>query len=79
MPRRWGRPLTAPLLDGVNAAALGLMGAVTLDLGPAAIVDPLTAVVATAALVILVRWKVNGAGLVVGGAAIGAAYRALLG
>ena len=36
------RPLTAALLDGVNAAALGLMAAVTVQLGREAIVDPLT-------------------------------------
>jgi chromate transporter len=36
------RPLTAALLDGVNAAALGLMAAVTVQLGREAVVDPLT-------------------------------------
>ena len=43
------RPLTAALLDGVNAAALGLMAAVTLVLGRSAIVDPFTVVVALGA------------------------------
>jgi len=37
------RPLTSALLDGVNAAAIGLMAAVTLQLGLTAIRDPLTA------------------------------------
>ena len=34
------------LLDGVNAAALGLMAAVTWQLGRSSIVDPLTAIIA---------------------------------
>jgi len=38
------RPLTAALLDGVNAAALGLMAAVSVQLGREAVVDPLTVV-----------------------------------
>lgn len=36
------RPLTSALLDGVNAAALGLMGVVSAQLGLAAVRDPLT-------------------------------------
>ena len=36
------RPLTAALLDGVNAAALGLMAAVSVQLGVSAMRDPLT-------------------------------------
>lgn len=36
------RPLTAALLDGVNAAAIGLMAAVSLQLGASALRDPLT-------------------------------------
>jgi chromate transporter len=36
------RPLTAALLDGVNAAALGLMAAVSMQLGTSAVRDPLT-------------------------------------
>ncbi|HEX2033578.1 MAG TPA: chromate efflux transporter [Chloroflexota bacterium] len=67
--RRW--TATALLLDGVNAAALGLMGAITITLGRAAVVDPLTAGLAVAALVLLVRWKVNSAWLVLGGALAG--------
>ncbi len=74
--RRW--PLTGLLLDGVNAAALGLMAAVTLELGRAAIVDLLTALLAVVALAILVRWKVNSAWLLLGGGAIGFAYRFLV-
>lgn len=69
---RW----TASILDGVNAAALGLMAAVTLQLGRAAVVDWLTAVLALAAAVLLIRFRVNSAWLVMAGAAIGIAYGA---
>ena len=75
--RRW--PLTGLLLDGVNAAALGLMAAVTVELGRAALVDPLTIFLAVAALAVLVRWKVNSAWLVLGGGAIGLLYRVIAG
>jgi chromate transporter len=79
VPRLRGWPLTALLLDGVNAAALGLMAAVTLELGRAALVDPLTIVLAVASLAVLVRWKVNSAWLVGGGGLIGIAYRLMVG
>jgi chromate transporter len=59
------------LLDGVNIAAVGLMAAVTLALGRAALVDPLTVAFAVGALVVLVWWKVNSAWLIAAGAAVG--------
>jgi len=66
------RPLTAALLDGVNAAAIGLMAAVSLELGGVAIVDPLTAGLAFAAVVLLLV-RVPSLWIVAGGAAIGVA------
>jgi chromate transporter len=59
------------LLDGVNVAALGLMAAVTWELGRSAIVDPLTATLAAAAAVLLIRLKVNSAWLILGGGLVG--------
>jgi chromate transporter len=67
------------LLDGVNAAAVGLMAAVTWELGRAAIVDPLTALLALIAAALLIRFKVNSTWLVTGGALIGLTYRLWLG
>jgi chromate transporter len=67
--RRW--PWTAAMLDGVNVAALGLMAAVTWELGTDAIVDWLTATLAIAAAVLLIRFRVNSAWLVLGGALVG--------
>ncbi len=46
--------LAGAFLDGVNAAALALMAGVTLRLGEAAIVDPLTAALTVAAVVTLI-------------------------
>ena len=59
------------LLDGVVVASLGLMAAVTWQLGPAAIVDVPTAVMAAAAAVMLVRWSPNTTWLIAAGAAAG--------
>ena len=59
------------LLDGVNAASLGLMAAVTWALGRASLVDPLTILLALAALILLLRFKLNTTLLIAGGALIG--------
>ncbi len=79
IPKIRGRAVTAALLDGVNVAALGLMLAVAWELGRAAIVDALTAGLGVAAAVLLVRYRVNSAWLVLGGGAVGIAYRLLAG
>lgn len=59
------------LLDGVNIASLGLMGAVTVELGRASLIDPLTIVIASISIALLVRFKINSTWLVVGGAITG--------
>jgi chromate transporter len=71
IPRLRNSPWAGGLLDGVNVASLGLMAAVTLQLGRAALVDPLTVVVAVAAMGLLLRFKINSAWLVMGGALVG--------
>ena len=62
---------TAPLLDGVNVAALALMAGVLIQLGQNALVDILTWVITVIAFVILLRFKINSAWLILAGAAIG--------
>jgi chromate transporter len=64
-------PWTRPMLDGVNVAALALMAGVTLQLGQAALVDPLTWVLAIVAFLLLWRFKLNSAWLILAAAAIG--------
>ena len=70
-------PVTSAALDGVNVAALGLMAGVTWQLARAAVIDPLSALLALAALVALGRFKINSAWLIAGGAAVGVAAHAL--
>ncbi|GBD16414.1 putative chromate transport protein [bacterium HR26] len=79
VPRLRGSRWTAPLLDGVNVAAVALMAAVSWQLGREAIIDPLTAGLALASLVLLLRFKVNSAWLVLAGGVIGVVARLLSG
>jgi chromate transporter len=79
IPRIRGNRLTGFFLDGVNVAALGLMAAVTWQLGRAAIVDAFTVVLALAAGGLLLGTRINSAWLVIGGAAAGLLARRLLG
>jgi chromate transporter len=78
IPRLRRSPVLSGLLDGANVASLALMAGVTWQLGRATVVDPFAATIAGVALVLLVRFKVNTAWLVVGGGAVGLAVRILL-
>jgi chromate transporter len=71
IPRLRNSPWAGGLLDGVNVASLGLMAAVTLQLGRAALVDPLTVILTVAAMGLLLRFKINSVWLVMGGALVG--------
>jgi len=71
IPRLRASTWVGGALDGVNAASLGLMAAVSWQLGRASLTDPLTAVIALASLGLLVRFKFNPTWLIAGGAAIG--------
>ena len=66
---------TARLLDAVNAAALGLMVAVALQLTRAALIDASTIAIALLSSVALVRFKVNATWLLIAGGLIGFALR----
>jgi len=65
--------VTASFLPGVNAASLGLMGAVLLKLGKDSVYNAPTAFIAIAALFVLLKTKVNSTWLVLAGAVIGVA------
>ena len=77
IPRLRRSPWLSGLLDGVNVAALGLMAAVTLELGQDALRDGVTVALAASAAVLLVRFKINSTWLILGGGIIGLA-RSLL-
>jgi chromate transporter len=71
VPRLRRSALAGAALDGVNVASLALMAVVSWQLGRAAAIDPLSAALAIASLVALVRFRVNSAWLIAAGAAIG--------
>lgn len=71
IPRLRRSPWTAAFLDGINAAAIGLMATVAWTLGSAAVVDVVTAALAVTTALLLIRFKVNSAWLILAGAAIG--------
>jgi chromate transporter len=77
VPRLRASPWTAAFLDGANAAAVGLMAAVAWQLGTTSIVDGLTAALGLLATLLLIRFRVNSAWLVLGGALIGLAATAV--
>jgi chromate transporter len=65
--------LTGGLLDGVNAASLGLMAAVTWQLGRSSLIDLPAIVIGLVSALLLIRFKINSTWLVMGGAAAGLA------
>lgn len=70
---------TGAFLDGANVAALGLMAAVSWELGRTAIIDPFSVTLAVVALAMLLRFKINSAWLIVGGALAGVGHHLLAG
>jgi chromate transporter len=63
----WARSL----LDGVNASALGLMAAVTVQLGISSLIDFYTVTISIISLILLLRYKVNSTWLIAGGGLAG--------
>jgi chromate transporter len=64
-------PIAGAFLDGVNVASLALMTVVTWHLGRSALVDLSAVLLAAASALLLVRFRVNSAWLVLGGAVLG--------
>ena len=77
IPRMRRSPWLAALLDGVVAASLGLMAAVTVDLARQSIVDIPTILIAISAAVLLIRYRINSTWLILGGAVVGLAVSQL--
>ncbi len=71
IPRIRKSPIAGSVLDGVNVASLGLMAAVTIQLAQAAVTDWLTLMLALLSVVLLIRFRLNSAWLVLGGAFAG--------
>ena len=71
VPKIRRSPRAGAFLDGVNAASLALMAVVTWELSSAAFVDWLTVLLGISSAVLLLRFKLNSAWLVLGGALAG--------
>lgn len=77
IPRIRQSKMAGAFLDGVNVGSLALMAEVTWQLARASLVDLITIALAFAALVVLLRWRLNSAWLVFIGALIGLLARTL--
>lgn len=61
----------ATLLDGINAASIALMAAVTVKLGMATLISWQAGLIFVVSAVLLVKYKINSTYLIVGGALLG--------
>jgi chromate transporter len=77
VPRIRKSRIASAFLDGVNAASLALMAAVTWQLGRASITDILTAILAAGSLIVLLRFRINSLWLLLASAALGVMAHAL--
>jgi len=77
LPRLRKHPAAGAFLDGVNAAAVALMGYVAWQFASAAVVNVASLGLALAGAALVFVYRVNSAWLVAGGAAAGMVLRAL--
>jgi chromate transporter len=71
VPRFRRSPWAAAFMDAVNVASLGMMGAVAIKLALVTLQDWRAVLIALVAAWLGLRWKVNSAWLVLGGAIAG--------
>jgi len=72
-------PFAATFLDGVNAASLGLMAGVTVQLGQTALIDTFTVVLLAITLFVIFRFRINSVWLILGAGLLGTIYKFVLG
>jgi len=77
VPRLRNSKIAGALLDGVNVGSLALMALVTFQLARTSLIDVLTVVLATASLVVLLRFRWNSAWLVLACALVGLLVKVL--
>jgi chromate transporter len=75
LPRLRKSPTASVFLDGVNAAAVALMAFVGFQFARAAVITKLAGVIAVGSAALALRFKVNSAWLVLGGAVTGLLVR----
>ena len=78
IPRLRRSAVAGAFLDAVNASAIGLMVAVTVELARHTLIDWGACLIALISAAVLFRYKVNSAWLVLGGAAIGWVLKTIL-
>jgi chromate transporter len=71
IPKLRKSPWAGSLLDGVIVSSLGLMTAVTFQLGQASLIDLPTVIIFALSAVLLFRFKANSTWLIIGGALAG--------
>lgn len=71
IPKLRESKIMGAMLDGVNIGSLVLMTIVSLKLGLASLVDPLSVILFIISFLILIKYKVNSAWLIIAGGAIG--------
>jgi chromate transporter len=71
VPRIRRSKIAGAFLDGVNVGSLALMAEVSWQLGRASLVDLVTIALAAGSLLVLLRWRLNSAWLVLLGAIVG--------
>ncbi len=74
VPRIRKSLLAGAALDGVNAASLGLMAAVTIQLARVSLIDPLTIIIAVISAAALFFLRINSTWLIAGGGGVGLIY-----
>ena len=77
LPKFRKSPIAGAFLDGVNAGAVALMAYVGLQFARAAIVNVQTFLIAFVGVVLLIKFKINSAWLVLGAAAVSILLRVL--
>jgi chromate transporter len=76
IPRIRRSAIAGAALDGIIVGSLALMAVVTWQLGRAAMVDPLTIVIACVSAVLLFAFRLNAAWLILGAALVGVLHGA---
>lgn len=71
IPKLRKSKIMSSMLDGVNIGSLVLMTIVSLKLGQASLKDPVTIVMFILSFLVLMKYKINSAWLIIGGGAIG--------
>ncbi|MFA5293820.1 MAG: chromate efflux transporter [Phycisphaerae bacterium] len=71
IPRLRKSPWTGALLDGINAAAISLMAAVTCQLARDSLIDIGAVIIFGVTFILLIRFKINSMWLIAGGALAG--------